>query len=312
MLLFEILPLLKQSILFIFFCCLCSLSPTILICDEVDYKKEITICQKQIDEAISTGKGDLLKKLSVLYYKDQNQEKAFQTFLEALEMAEQKKLNTKTECEEKLYNEALILYFKKNEGSAEDIAEKICEQYSDVIKDYPDMHLLAYLIAIAYANLNQYEEFFNIFYDAYCFCSDHFLAYKTKAILHIKLFERARTEAERRYQQGAVCRNLELAMSKETKDDTLYKLLINFSSQEKKQATVRHCLNKILDANMIIPRSDILFFVQEAVHVQEKALAQRFLKKAHEWYPQSRIVNAAQAYLVGEQISPDTHIQMER
>ena len=195
--------------------------------------------------------------------------------------------------EEAQFNKALGIY-RDHKLSPQESSTLILQNFVPIeSRNY----LLSYLLAIAYANGNRYEEFMNYFYSAYLYYPNHYLSYKTQAILHIKLMERKRTEVDRSIQRDAIIMNFESALAREPYDVSLYKLLINFSSPEKKPKQVRQCLNKILEGTMIIPRSDLLFYVREAVDAKEMSLAQKFIDKARGWYPDSRLVSNAQEYL---------------
>lgn len=273
------------------FCCICLSGHAI----EDNYKKAIIAQKDLITNAEDQQKGRLLKDLALLYLKDQDQEHSFEAFLESLDKASIQKIPEMTNADRKLYEEALAAYLK---GSVpRETAQKMISQFGPKLKENPENHLLGYLVAIAHANLNQFEDFFNLFYREYEFYPDHFLAFKTKAILHIKLMERKRTEKERQLQREIVLKNFKIALEREPNDVTLYKLLITFSSPETKAQQVQQCLNKIIADNIIIPRSDVIFYVQEAVDIGEPALAQRFIDKAREWYQQSRIITASQDYI---------------
>lgn len=278
------------------FCCICTLGYTAgQESNEDNYKKSIIAQKDLITNAEDQQKGRLLKDLALLYLKDQDQEHAFEAFLESLDKASIQKIPEMTDADRKLYEEALAAYLK---GSVpRETAQKMISQFGPKLKENPGNHLLGYLVAIAHANLNQFEDFFNLFYREYEFYPDHFLAFKTKAILHIKLMERKRTEKERQLQREIVLKNFKIALEREPNDVTLYKLLITFSSPETKAQQVQQCLNKIIADNIIIPRSDVIFYVQEAVDIGEPALAQRFIDKAREWYQQSRIITASQDYI---------------
>lgn len=263
-----------------------------------DYKKAIEFQKKKLTSDVNVDQGAVLKALAVLYLKDQDQEQAFETFLKSLDYAKRINCPKMTDAEESTYKAALAIYFDHKSGTnPKETAQVLIRQFAAELKRQPDNHQLAYLVALARANLNQYEEFFDLFYRAYGCYPDHFLAFKTKAILHIKLLERKKTEAERKVQREEVISNFEKALTIEPQDVTLYKLLITFASPETKQDQVRRCLNKIMGGNIIIPRSDVIFYVQEAVDAKENTLAQQFLDRAREWYQQSRIITAAQNYL---------------
>lgn len=260
---------------------------------ENDCKKAISLQHGVIEEAEAKNKGRLLKELSILYLKDQNQELAFESFLKALEHANKIPIQSKEPAND--YEEALALYLKGQ--MPKETAKEILKKYKPILQASPKNYLLAYIVAIAHANLNQFQEFFDLFYDGYEHHPDHFLAFKTKAILHIKLMERKRSDAEKNEQRQLILKNFNLALEREPQDVTLYKLLIIFSPPATKSKQLQLSLNKIMKDNIIIPRSDIVFYVEQAVDLKEEALAISFLEKAREWYPQSRIISAAQNYI---------------
>lgn len=261
------------------------------------YKQAIERQRRIIEETKLNEKGEALKKLALLYLYEQNQELAFEVFLDALANAELIKPDTVVESQEETdkYAQALAIYLD-HQLSAQESSKKIVSTYAPVLQKQKN-DLLSYLVAISYANLNLYHEFFDHFYSAYLSHPTHFLAYKTKAILHIKLLERRRTESERQKERCEVIAHFEKAIACEPSDLTLYKLLITFSSPEIKAKQVVQCLNKIIAGNMMVPRSDIIFYVQEAVDADERVLAQKFIDKAQIWYPQSRLVATAQEYV---------------
>lgn len=263
--------------------------------NERNFKKAIAIQKEVVESANGEAKGEALKELTFLYLKDQDQEKAFDTFLKALDFAP--KLKEPIPADTALYEKAFRLYIDPTNGTPQATALKLLKELKPDAQKQPDQPLLDYFIAIAYANLNRFNEFFDHFYRAYIYYPDHYLAYKTKAILHIKLLERTRGEEDRERQRKAIKRQLDEALKREPRDVTIYRLLISFSPKEEKEEQVRRSLNKILCDNIMMPRSDLLFYVQEAVDSGERDLASRFIKRAGEWYPESRIVAAAQDYL---------------
>jgi hypothetical protein len=262
-----------------------------LAAEDGNYKQAILLQKKAIEQAENGEKGPELVNLAKLYLKDQDQERAFETYLSALKYVESKDSRQQESAD---YKKAMALYLDNKQSDPLTSAEKMIQQFSHVYCEHPEDHLLAYPLAISYANLNRYREFFDLFFGAYQSAPDHFLAYKTKTILHIKLMERKRTEQEREEERALALKNFQQALDREPADVTLYKLLIVFSSPKEKSERVRWSLNKITEDNIIIPRGDILFYVQSAIEANEKPLAQRFVDKAREWYPQSRMITAAQ------------------
>lgn len=265
------------------------------VIDDCDYKTAISIQQNKLEQASDYDKGIYAKKLAMLYLKDQDQEHAFEFFLKALEL-----LKTKTSSppyDEAEYKKAFSIYLDPSSKSPQITANNLIKTLEPVLQKNPDEYILDYFVAIAYANLGKYEEFFNHFSRAYQFYPSHYLAYKTKAVLHIKLLERTSGKAERAAQRQSVLDNLRLALELEPHDTTIYRLLISFSPQDQKCNQVQLCLNKIINGNIMIPRGELMFFVIEAVDHCNFDLAQRFIARAKEWYPQSRIVTSVQNYL---------------
>ncbi len=271
--------------------------------EERDLKKAIKIQQDKIDQAEEIDKAQYTEELALLYLKDQDQEKAFAAFLKVLDLiafaAGQETVSAETIFvnDEVEYKRAFSIYLDPASESPTATAINLIKALLPVIKAKPDQYLLDYFVAIAYANLGKYEEFFTHFYRAYRFYPAHYLAFKTKAVMHIKLLERTRLESGRAEQRQAIMDNLTLALEREPQDITIYKLLISFSPKEKKRDQVQLCLNKIINGNIMIPRSELMFYVIEAVDVSDHELAQRFIDRAKVWYPQSRIVTSAQNYL---------------
>lgn len=255
-----------------------------------DYKDQIAIKLREIEVATGELKAEKGKELAHLYLKDQDQERAFEVFLKALDDIPPKSIEKLHEIPE--YREALQLYLEQK-GSPHETSKLILSKYLDIANANPHSSI-GYLIAIAYANLQKYHEFFDQFYETFQNNIDHFLADKTKAILHIKLLERRRTEEGRSEERKEVLKYFETASKKAPADTTLYRLIIVFSPPDEKRKRLVENMNRIIDGDVKIPRNDLLFYVQESVDQEELEMAQKFVDRAKQWYPQSKIVDSAQ------------------
>lgn len=260
-----------------------------------DYKKAIELQRKNGNILSGDAKAKAFKELAHLYLKDQDQEKAFYTFLQALEYVPA--CTEQSSGDPALYQAAFDLYIDPSNESPQDKAKKLIALLKPALQSNPKDFLLYYFVAIADANLNKFDEFFDDFFLAFTHFPEHYLAFKTKAVLHIKLLERTRGEEERNIQRRVIGRHFEEALKREPRDVTIYRLLISFSPKEEKEEQVRRSLNKIIGGNIMVPRSDLIFYVQEAVDSGERELAARFIHLAREWYPQSRLLESAQDYL---------------
>lgn len=242
---------------------------------------------KQQQERVQSdpkGGSEHKKNLAILYYKDQEAEKAFETFLEALTDSRPQALPIFSDEEKQLYNEALGLYLDRKGQHAAAIREK----FQPILKAHTDYVRLGFIVAASYANLELFPDFFDLFYQSYKMLPDHYLAFKGKAALHAQLFARGRTQEQKEKQTNLIIQNLVEAIERYPADTSLYQMLFTFAPQNKKSALVNTYLNKIIAENIIIARADAAFYVQQAVSTKQKDLAQQFLNKCLEWYPNSR------------------------
>lgn len=256
-------------------------------------KEAIAQQKKKIEAASGNEKAALTEKLALLYLKDQDQEGAFEALLKSLENPPQ---SLKIDADP-AYDEALLIYLQEKPETATETSRKIIMTYAPVLKERKAPSQLGFLLAIAYANVHLYQEFIPLFYSTYRAFPTHFLAYKTKGMLHLKLMERKRAEGDRLQQRAAAIADFEAALALNPSDVSLYRLIIIFQTPELKRNQVQRFLNKMINDNIIIPRSEVMFYVREAVDVKEFDLAQRFITKAHQWHGDSRILDGAQNYL---------------
>ncbi len=266
---------------------------TLLCADEI--KEEISRYTQLIAEAPKEKKGELLVGLTQAHWADQNQELAFKTYWEALENA-QKIQAAISPKEQVLFDEALQLYLNRGNMSHQELASLFRQKYAAILEMHPDYYALSFMMATAYSNLDNIEDFFPLFYKAYSAYPDHFLAHKTKAIIAMKIFERYPVGEQKEFYRSELMQAVHHAISAYPQDSSLYKMLLCFTHKEHKSQNVITCLNKIIDDNIIISRADISFYVQMACEVNEKELASRFIERAHEWYPCSRSLTDVQNY----------------
>lgn len=271
---------------------------TALHADAEDTKATIAERLSLVQKASPEEAGPLKVKLAIAYYNDQDQEKAFKTYLEALDQTKAIATSDSSTPEDQLiFDKALKIYMDHTPSVAGVSAQKIYKEFAPELTAHPDNYLLGFIVAAAYANLNKFDDFFDTFYHSYRVYPDHWLAYKTKAVLHIKLLERARTAQEREAQKKMILANTLKAIDKNPHDTSLYKLMMAYSPEEEKEKMITTYLNKIINNNIVIPRTEIAFYVQQAVSVRQYDLAQRIIDKGHEWYQYSQMLNAAQQYL---------------
>jgi tetratricopeptide (TPR) repeat protein len=259
------------------------------------YKDAIKLYQELVQVSTGEQKGESLKQLAKAYYHDQDQVRAFETFLEALRATPppQDIHPPLTKDEKILYDEALRIYLDPRERDPEAVSMKLRDSYAGIWRLYSNYHYLGYLIAIAFANLSDFDDFFDAFYSSYTHIPDHYLAYKTQAILHIKLFERARTPEEKDKERREILQALEETKKRYPNDPSLYRMQIAFSPEASRKQVLEHNLNEIITGSMIVPRSDLSFYFDQLLAYGKIDLARAFLTKAREWYHYSRTLDAA-------------------
>lgn len=231
-----------------------------------------------------------LRLLAEAYYKDQEYAKAFNVFLKALEYSAAKPYERSKE-ESKLYEDALQVYLDPSERDLPTIAVKIRDLYGGIWSLHPDYAELGYLVAIAHANLGDYPQFFEVFFRSYQEFPDHFLAYKTKAILSIKLYEREKLPKDKENRKEEIVYFVRKAKALYPKDPALYRMEIAFSKEKSESIDVN--LKEILDKDIVIPRDDLSFYIDTLLAYGKNELAEAFLLKARKWYPYSRTLDAA-------------------
>jgi hypothetical protein len=252
----------------------------------------------QIDRAAKDQKSTLMVELAMVYIREQNHEKAFKTFLEALSWIDEKKEIQPKPEDVAIYEREANIYLTHNGANSNTVnAEKLEKELKPLLSEHPDYYLTNFILAVSYANLGMYQEFMEAFYSSYRHFPQHYMAYKTKAILYIKLYERSLNADEKEKNRKKIIDNVQKAMEKNGDDCALYKLRMMFAAEEEKTPIVSLYLNKIIDRPMIVARADIAFFVHQAVEEKLWNVAQRFIDKAKETYQYSRVVLAAQEFL---------------
>ncbi|GAB4227367.1 MAG: hypothetical protein Tsb0021_04180 [Chlamydiales bacterium] len=236
-------------------------------------------------------------KLAICYVKDQEVEKGVKLFIETLKYIQIRNPPSVSSTEQELYQKALNDYINRKEGKEN--ARYILTKYGPIVKEHPDYYLLNYLVAAAYANLGIIDQFFDTFIQSYQYYPDNYISYKTQAVLYSILYGKTAEKEEKERLRQSIEVYIRKALKHCHNDSGLYKMLITYCSSSEKKAVIQETIKNILSSEVIIPRSEILFFVREALKVQEKDHAREFVRKAKKWYDYSRHLKEAEQ-LVGD------------
>lgn len=299
----------KKSILGIVVIGSCFLSGEALYADEGQakkayergqYKEGAHLYQQLAERALAEKKGEYLAMAALCCYRDQDDVAAFSSYLLALESVVPGKEPLVSAEEQALYEEALKLYLDPSHSNPKEAALLIKKTYVPIVSARPDYLYLNFLITSAYANLGLFDEFFERFYRSYQAFPQSYMAVKTVGILHIKLFERLTDPAERAQERRKALAALSKARELYPSDPGLYKILIFFAEPDKKKEALHLRLTQLIEQNVQVPRSDLSFYIHEAIEQKEMDLAKQFIDKARQWYPYSRVITTAEQMLKTE------------
>lgn len=271
-----------------------------LVAEEIVFekrKREILALEKQLGSASLKEVSAIHFALAQGYLEDQEVEKAFRYFLEALEKAPIQADRPLEAGEKALYEEALSIYFKEGGVDPERSGRLLLEKFEAVAHDHPEYLHLNLIVAMAQANCGNFLPFFESFYRIYPNISQHFISYKARAILCLRLMHFAKLGEEREHFRAQGIHFIEKAMEKNGSDSGLYKMRLILAHERKDREKVALLLTQFIDREVEVPRSDILFYVNEALWVEKRDLAEKIVAKAAALYDYSRAVQAAQDFL---------------
>lgn len=259
------------------------LSTTTLVASDV--KEEISKKTQALEKAkAGSEKSRLAYELSLCHLRDQETAVAFEYFLRALDAVESKTPPPLTE--KKLYEEAFEYYIA---GGHEPLqtAQHLIATYGT--KNGGEQ--LQFLLAIADANLGRYDSFFTQFYTLFPYFKEDFLAYKTQAILYLRLRSTESDAAKKELYEKKALVFLQKALEKNSKDASIYKFLCLLNADKKE------ILRKLGQNQVKIPRGEIYYYVKEAVDLGEFETAESLIATARAHYEYSRSIDEGALYL---------------
>lgn len=232
----------------------------------------------------------------------QQVDQGFRAFITLLHEVPVKQAPSMSEEEKKLYEPALALYLKaQGSKEAKQLMGKIKQENEEQANKHPEFAGINFLVALADANQEKWDLFFPRFYAAYVQAPKSYLAVRTEAVLQIKIFERARMPAEKKEAKEQVFLLAEEASRLNPQDTSLYKMRIQFAIDGDKKRVFNQVIHEIIQKNIMISRSDIPFYVAQAIDLEQKQAAYQFLNKAREWYDQSQVIERAEQFVKDHQ-----------
>lgn len=264
-----------------------------------EYHRAEELLTEEISRVSPKQKPELLLELARLFLKDQREEEAFKTFLKAIECVPLQSSTPSVE-ETQLFQQALHIYREETEKPIHEVTQELTTFLKPHIASHPDFATLRLLYAICRANEQGYDDFFTLYFSAYPIAHTCYLADKTRAIVHVKLYERARTVEEKAVHAKAIVYHVEQALLQEQNDANLYKLMILFCPQENKKKVISQTIEHIVTHQVMVPKKDFSFFVFQALEYKEKAAAKKFLAAVKSKYTYSRTIEELEKVLDDE------------
>lgn len=253
-------------------------------------KASIALLEMRLQK-VSGNDVELCLKLASLYERDQEEEKGLAIFLKALELtpAENRSCTFSTR-ERKLYRKALRFYLGEHGQKMDVVSRMILDEYGAVVEQYPEYLHLSLIVAAAHANLGDLQSFFDMFYRAYRYNSEHYLANKIVAVLHVKLLEKLPASEARRCRQKKIIEHLHKAIAAKEFDIALYKMLLIYSPENEKVEAAKLALDQIIEHDQPLSRADLAFFISHFKLLEDRSLLEQLVRSAKLWYPYSRLV----------------------
>ena len=228
-------------------------------------------------------------------FREQKLDESISAFLQVLE--KKKSAGDPAPASEK-FKQAYAIYLNLHGKASPVIAQELICDYGPTTDD----PYLAYLLAASYANIGRFDLFYPLFLQAYGNDSQYYMADKTFAVLHIKLYERLLPGEQKEREREEIHRNLQNALLKNPSDHMLYKMMIAFAPETSRREIVETALQAMIKEKVVYPRGDLMFYVRAAIAVNDRPLAQQFVDYSKGVFGYSRALEAAQRMLESKEL----------
>ncbi|MCE5293136.1 MAG: hypothetical protein LLF94_00795 [Chlamydiales bacterium] len=229
---------------------------------------------------------ELLLQLAVCQLEDQQEEAAFKTYLQCLEIVPVAEPVVMSAREKTAYNELLELYF----ANSQELPAKV----EATLQKHPDFLHCQFLMASMSANARKYEPFFYIFFQSYVAYPNCHMSHKTKGMISTLILQRAKSIEEKEVWRTKAIHSFGLAITLCPEDLNLHKMILHTATEKERATSLQLIMTQVFANNVKIPRSEIPFYIRHALDLNQIDLAQQLLDKAQTWYEYSRILQEMQ------------------
>lgn len=248
---------------------------------------------QEIDRLLQTEtteqkRGFLLVEKAKLLFADQQQMEACDVFLGALSHVNVEREEVSTG--EVSAFQSLFPVYEASLRCAED-CEKLIQQAENLLQAHPDYVSMELYVAAGLANMGSMVSFFERFFHAFQHRSDSFLAWKTRGVLHLRLYEASPGNEERSLHRTEAVHCFQEAFRKQPQDSLLLIKILFIMPVEEKRPFLEQVVDDFIQLNIPPKRTDCFFLIEQALDIGARDAAKKLIDKARIWYQYSRALN---------------------
>jgi len=236
----------------------------------------------------------LRKEYAKLLWANQQRSEAQAFFLKSLDSSFYKKNSAR---DEPSIRNALDALYRKSWQSQE-ATKRLITSARKLLEEFPTSSSLYYYLSVAYANQQDFISFFDAFYEGWIRDSNQFLAWKTRGVLHLRLFESTADPQEKSFHQNQAVRCLEEAFICQPDDLSLLMKMLFLLPFERRKEYLQKMYGHLLRLSNPPARYEFFYFIEQALELESLDVARALLQKAQEWYQYSRAVEKFSAQLL--------------
>jgi tetratricopeptide (TPR) repeat protein len=254
-----------------------------------EFKKAI----EKLDEFLQAPLADnarafLLVEKAKLLFVDQQQMESQDVFLQALQQAIPMKEEA-TEDEASLFQSLFSSY--EESLRSPDACVKLVEQAEEALKKHKDYTSIEFYVAAGLANRGRFTSFYDRFFHAFLHRSGSFLAWKTRGVLHLRLYEASSSDEMRVLHRKEAVACFQEAFRRQPQDASLLVKLVFILPCEEKKLFLEKVADDFVRLQTPPKRGDCFFLIEQALDVQATESAKKLIDKARVWYQYSRALN---------------------
>jgi len=239
--------------------------------------------------------GFFLVEKAKLLYANQQHEQALEAFVDVIDQMQINEMPI-TDVERDKVQELLPLY--QESLLSREACQNLLEQAQAIIQKYPNYYSIEFLLAAAFANCSQFCQFFDHFAHSYKHRPNDFLAWKTRGVLHVHLFEASITEEVRLSHKNRAVQYFEKAYFLQPDDESLLLKILFLIPDDEKAPFLHKILPTLVDRSTPMRRTVCFLIIEQAIDAKALDEATQLIDKARSWYQYSRALEELSKKLI--------------